>query len=741
MSNLYITYYYNLFSLLNKLKEEKNLPFNEFKELLEGTYEILQTNIDGDDELYNFSLSVICHASEYLPEDLLLKEILLECISSSRVFLYRDMLENKSELIKKIEPSLSEEFAREFYTLESGTTLTKEQRKLFNEFQKHRRIVVSAPTSFGKSRIITEIINQNNYSNIAIVLPTIALLTETFIRFRKDVNISRKYNLVNSIKQPLKEKNNILIFTPEKIDLFIDEYPKFKLDFFVMDEIYKIQDDGDRSKIFSNSLYRLSKTNADFYLIGPYFDKFSEEFLKKTNSFFYKFTAEIVQKDNIDITSFQSKDIIKIGNYSITKGTIDTNLKNIVKSSNEQTLVYVGDKRGVESKAKFIAKSLPLLEDRTGLVDYLETTFSKDWSLVECLKKGVAYHHAGIPKFVQIEIVDSFNEGDIQAIVCSPTLIEGVNTSAKQVIIYDNDKGGSETPLTDFDVKNINGRAGRFLYHFIGRSIALTNLPSSQGEKIIEFSLYDKELNDDEVIQVDKEDLKNKNLERRNKVEEILIFQRIPLELIKKNKFIPVENQIRLINYFRSNLFFFEHFQFQMLPKKEQYNYVLDLIHEYLFVEKYKNDRNIPIWDLKYHSSGHIYFDLSLKQLIEQQSRKTIDAKIRVALTLISNYFEFALPKYLTVFQNLFNFVCDEINQPTKKINLELLILKLEYGGTEPQEIALKEIGLPQIIIKGISEKFKGCNDINEIREKFFNNPELIKSLHPYEQRIFAKHV
>ncbi len=730
--------YEDLQKLLDRLKNEKVLSFEEFKNLLEGTYTILQTNIDNE-VLYNFSLSVICYASEYLPDDILLKEILLECISSSRVFMYRDMLSAKSEFIKNIEPSLSEEFAREFYTLDSGTTLTKEQKKLFNEFQKHKRIVVSAPTSFGKSRIITEIINHNEYSNIAIVLPTIALLTETFIRFRKDEKISQKYNLVNSIKQPLKEKNNILIFTPEKIDLFMDDNPQFKFDFFVMDEIYKIQDDGDRSKIFTNSLYRLSKTTADFYLIGPYFDKFSEEFLRRTNSIFYRFTAEIVQKDNVDVTKYQPKDKITIGDFEIKKGAIDTNLKNIVKSSQEQTLVYVGNKRSVESKAKLIANTLSELEDSTGLIDYLETTFSKEWSLVQCLRKNVAYHHAGIPKFVQIEIVDSFNEGEIRAIVCSPTLIEGVNTSAKQVIIYDNEKGGDS--LTDFDVKNINGRAGRFLYHFIGRSIALTNLPQNQEEKIIEFSLFDKELSDDVVIQVDKEDLKSKNLEKRNRLEEMLSVQRIPVELIKKNKFIPVENQINLINYFRQNLFFYDLLQFSTIPKKEQYAYVIDLIHEYLFVEKYKEDKSIPIWDLKYHSSGHIYLDLSLKQLIEQQNRKTIDAKIRVALTLISNYFEFALPKYLTVFQNLFNFVCDEINQPTKKISLELLILKLEYGGTEPHEIALKEIGLPQIIIKGISEKYKGCNDINEIRARYFENPNLIKSLHPYEQRIFMKHI
>ena len=70
-----------------------------------------------------------------------------------------------------------------------------------------------------------------------------------------------------------------------------------------------------------------------------------------------------------------------------------------------------------------------------------------------------------------------------------------------------------------------------------------------------------------------------------------------------------------------------------------------------------------------------------------------------------------------------------------------MIIIKLEYGVTEPHEIALKEAGLPNIIIKNISENFKGCNDLNEIREKFEKNPLLIKNLHPYEQIIFSKHI
>ena len=736
-------YYYSGFDelqlLLENLKKDKTLPYSDFKKLLEGTYHLLQKDVDNED-WYNLSLSIICHVSEYLPNDPLLNELLIECVSASRVFLYRDMLEQKFPNSFNTS-SVIEDFARAFYTLKTNTTLTKEQKELFDFFQINKKIVVSAPTSFGKSRIITEIINHNDYCNIAIILPTIALLSETFIRLRKDELITKKYNLINTLKQPLKDNYNILIFTPEKMDLFLDENPTFKISFFVMDEIYKIQDDGDRSKVFTNTLYRLSKKQSDFYLIGPYFDRFSEEFLSRNNAKFIKYTAEIVQKDIIDLTKTEQKVKVSIGNSEIKNGRRDTNLKNILIKNNEQALVYVGNKRGVESKAKLIAKYSKNIEDDNGLVSYLESTFSKEWSLVTCLKKGVAFHHAGIPKFIQIEIVDAFNNntGEIKTIVCSPTLIEGVNTSAKQVIIYDDLKGIDF--LTDFDVKNINGRAGRFLQHFIGRSIALVELPVSNLEKVIEFSFYDKELDNEELLQVNKEDLKLKNLEKRNALEAYLKGHKVPIELIKKNKFIPVENQIRLINHFRQDLFFYNDFQFDSQPKLEQFDIIIRLIHEYLFVSKYKEDKNFMLYDLLYHSKGYVYHNLSLKQLIDQQRRKTIDAKIRAALTLITNYFEFALPKYLTVFQNLFNFVCKEINQPKKKINLELLIIKLEYGVTDSHEIALKEAGLPNIIIEGISEKFKGCKDINDVRERFFENPMLIRSLHPYEQKIFIKHI
>ena len=124
---MYYSDFNELCSLLEYLKKDKTLSFNEFKKLLEGTYHLLQKDVNNED-WYNLSLSIICHVSEYLPNDPLLNELLIECISASRVFLYRDMLEQKFPNSFKT-PSMIENFARAFYTLETNTTLTKKQKK------------------------------------------------------------------------------------------------------------------------------------------------------------------------------------------------------------------------------------------------------------------------------------------------------------------------------------------------------------------------------------------------------------------------------------------------------------------------------------------------------------------------------------------------------------------------------------------------------------------------------------
>ncbi|WP_449397642.1 hypothetical protein [Chryseobacterium wanjuense] len=84
------------------------------------------------------------------------------------------------------------------------------------------------------------------------------------------------------------------------------------------------------------------------------------------------------------------------------------------------------------------------------------------------------------------------------------TITEGVNTTAKNMIVYKSSKGGGEhiKPLLKFDAKNIAGRAGRFMEHYVGRVITLDNEfleVIEQEGKPIEHKNYDIETSKNEV--------------------------------------------------------------------------------------------------------------------------------------------------------------------------------------------------------------------------------------------------
>lgn len=730
--------------LLESLKRDKVLPFKEFKKLLEIGHSMLETS-PVDPDSYNLALSIICHTSEYLPKDNFLRQLLYDCISSSRVFLYNEMVSNKNETYSlTVEPSPFCDFSQAYYTLDTTTVLTKEQKILFEAFKDRRRIIVSAPTSFGKSRIVQEIISDNDYANIAIVLPTIALLNETYVKFKANKLLSQ-YTLINSINNIDLGSKNIFILTPEKMDLLLDQNPFLKIDFFTMDEIYKIQDDLERKKIFTHCLYRLSKQEADFYLIGPYFDNFSQSFLEKTNSHFLKFTGEIVQKDVFDLTEIEisSKYSINGKEFKRLKDK-DKNLLNIISALNEQTLIYIGRRDSVETRARKIAGTINH-SYQTELIDYIRQNIASDWSLVSCLEKGVGFHHSAIPKYIQSEIVDAFNLGGIEVIVCTSTLTEGVNTAAKNVIIYDNFKGNKDKDhlLTSWDIKNIKGRAGRFYTHFIGNVFGLEPLNIDEPNRNIEFSYYDnKNLENEEVIQVDKKELTDQNLSLRKHIELELEKENIPFDLIRNNKFIPFQNQILLIQHLRQNLHVLDEVHFDgSLPNKDQLDLILKLCHDFLFNKQDRENRNFWIGELTKQTKYYIYKNPSIKLLILNQKGAKTDTRIRSAFSLLTHFFEFALPKYFTAFENIFNFVYKENRSLVDGINLKYLITKLEFGFVSNHEIAFKEAGLPNDIISKVEKNFTECKSLEEIRTKLKFNPFLTNNLTPFEKKIFDKYI
>ena len=729
-------------ALLKRLKEANDLINRDYKELLERTHGFLVSNA-GIDRDYNLCLSVICHVGDKYLTDSLIKQLLLDCIVQSRVFLYNDMtgFSQENALVSNYDA-----IGQEFYTLEiSDTVLTRDQKQLFDLFQERKRIIVSAPTSFGKSRIVQELVIHNDYKNILIVLPTIALLNETFGKLKNNGKIAGKYQIYNSLgnKDHVYERQyNLFILTPEKTDVLLDRHPYLHFDFFTMDEIYKVQDKDDRGKVFTNCLYRLSKIpGIHFYLIGPYFTGFSQKFIDKTQSQFKPFESEIVQKDD-----FKFNEVKENENYIINGKVIKklkgarANLRNIFKAAGGQSIIYHGrQKYYTENTAKYLS-DYGTRTVSAELIDYISDNIARDWSLVKCLKAGIAFHHGSLPKYIQVEIIDMFNNGELDAVVCTSTIVEGVNTTAKNVIIYDQYKGPDE--LTGFDVKNIKGRAGRFLSHFIGNIYSMVPLEHDQNKGVIEFSFYDNEtLDAEDTLQVEKEDLVEGNLETRTAVEKLLAEKNIPLDLIMGNKFIKVHLQLSLIDALRADPDLEDLLFNSLLPTGDQLDKMLDLCYVHLFNDHHRESQTYTIANLKRLTKFYVFLDPSFKEMIENFSSDNIDTRVRNAFSLISEYFEFALPKYLTAFEHLFNFVVRERNPENRPINLTYLITKMEFGQSEEHEIALKEAGLPNDIIRKIAGLFRDCSTLQQIRYKFASNPGLIRNMTPFEQKVFKRYI
>ncbi|HID43098.1 MAG TPA: hypothetical protein EYP30_04855 [Archaeoglobaceae archaeon] len=83
--------------------------------------------------------------------------------------------------------------------------------------------------------------------------------------------------------------------------------------------------------------------------------------------------------------------------------------------------------------------------------------------LADCVKMGVAFHHAGLLNSQRKIVEDAFREGKIKAVVSTPTLAAGVNLPAERVIIksYYRFENFANQPIKVLEYKQMAGRAGR----------------------------------------------------------------------------------------------------------------------------------------------------------------------------------------------------------------------------------------------------------------------------------------
>jgi hypothetical protein len=135
-----------------------------------------------------------------------------------------DSLVRELGLFPYLDPSMlsvSDLFAYEFHRPEEIEDIVfhRVQAEVYHELMSGSSVILSAPTSFGKSLVIDAMIASRKHRDVAVVLPTIALIDET--RRRLTARFRASHKLLTHPSQTRGDRN-IYIITQERAPSFDD---------------------------------------------------------------------------------------------------------------------------------------------------------------------------------------------------------------------------------------------------------------------------------------------------------------------------------------------------------------------------------------------------------------------------------------------------------------------------------------------------------------------------------------
>jgi len=374
-----------------------------------------------------------------------------------------------------------------------------------------RNLVVAIPTASGKSLIaylaaLKQVLERGG--KVLYIVPLRALAAEKYDDLRRFERLGLKVAMsAGDLDSPDPQLDNfdIIVATSEKADSLLRHQSSWlhSISLVVADEVHLIHD-PDRGPTLEVTLTKFRKFNPDLQVIA----------LSAT----IKNSKEVADWLNAEhVTSTWRPTPLKEGVF--LDGTIrfTDNTKRNVPARKEplwsliadsiaeggQCLVFVNTRRSTETLA---TKFAPLmkevmpeaeLEGEDDLVEDQGEPTSVGRRLRSCVKKGIAFHNAGLTNEQRRFVESNFKKGKIKCIVATPTLAAGINLPARRVIIRDVTRfeAGGTVSIPVLEIKQMCGRAGRPRFDPYGEAILM-----AKDEDELRFLMDNYLLNDTEEI-------------------------------------------------------------------------------------------------------------------------------------------------------------------------------------------------------------------------------------------------
>lgn len=575
---------------------------------------------------------------------------------------------------------LAYEFHRPFGMDDSDVVFHRIQREVYSELMDGNNVVLSAPTSFGKSLIIDAIAASEKFKKIVIVVPTIALIDETRRRLTR---LHDNYKIITHPNQRPGEKS-IYVLTQERV---VDGLDLEGIDFFVIDEFYKLHPSSNdqRIAILNHAFYKLINTDAQFYMLGPNIQGIPDGFREKYDCRYIHTDYRTVASETVRIPAKGKQE------------ALDALIK-LNKSLDEPTLIYCSSPARVRIVVKALLDAgIGNKEASTSpAVEWISANYHPAWLFARSLERGITYHHGRLPRALSELAVRMFNDEAAKILVCTSTLIEGVNTKAKNVIVFDNKIAGREFDFFTFN--NIVGRSGRMFQHFIGRIFLFHDAPRAQ-LPMIDIPAYTQSEDAPEMflLQMQESELSPRSRERLTPV---LKQEVLPLALMRENHGIEPSHQIDLAEDILSDLNKWSNLlRWHGMPTYDNLSVACDLIHRY-FVRSNKLLYGVSSGKQLTYLMNRFLRERTVRAVIEQELSRNkhydideIDNIVEAVLEFVRHWSAYNFPRYLRALDLIQKYIFQKNNLPHG--DYTMIATQIENFFLDPAVCALDEYGIP----------------------------------------------
>lgn len=365
-----------------------------------------------------------------------------------------------------------ENFKNDNYYLSGGQKGLIEFSKSKNDF------ILVAPTSYGKSEIIINKVHSNLDKKICIIVPSKALLAQTKKRLLNNL-YENGLNRIITHPEMYKgiEENFVSVLTQERLLRLLQKNPSLKLDLVLIDEAHNLFGEkpyankpDSRALLLAQTIMILKKRNSNVVLnfFSPFVYQSKNLEIKHLDyKLEFQSTTEFIKTEKYFVCDFKRDRKLKIynqfsNNFIETDKIYQNEIQLLQSEKANKNIVYFNRPIHIE---EFSLSLSDVLSNNNRNFDEIANTISDfihpDYNLLKCIKKGIVYHHGGMPELIRLYVESLFSENkSLEYIITSSTLLEGVNIPAEKIFLFSVKKGIRKLSKSQF--KNLIGRINRF---------------------------------------------------------------------------------------------------------------------------------------------------------------------------------------------------------------------------------------------------------------------------------------